>query len=179
MEAVARGERSAGQVVASRLLGRVRRLCRCLLRSADSDDAAQNALLEVFRSASSFRGESSLERWSDRITVRVALGGARRRRKELGMQDLGTGPEQAPDPRPPLGAAEATIDATVLLECLPPPLSEVLMLHHGLEYTVPEIVELTGLPSGTVRDRLLRGRAELHRLMRREALLRDVKGGSP
>src|ERR1041384_1569404 len=74
MARVAQGEPAAQLVLVRKLLLRVQRLCRALLRNAhDAQDAAQVSLLEILKSARSFRGDSSLERWADRITVRTAL----------------------------------------------------------------------------------------------------------
>jgi DNA-directed RNA polymerase specialized sigma24 family protein len=39
----------------------------------------------------------------------------------------------------------------------------VLILRHGLEYSVEEIAEMFGISPNTVKDRLLRGRSALRR----------------
>ena len=43
----------------------------------DGNDAAQTALVEILQSARTFGGRSSLERWADRITLRITLRHAR------------------------------------------------------------------------------------------------------
>src|SRR5688500_18309412 len=71
MVQVARGEPAAQRVLVRRLLHRIQRVCRALLRNrVDAEDAAQLSVIEVLKSARNFLGESSLERWSDRITAR-------------------------------------------------------------------------------------------------------------
>ncbi|MCA9695062.1 MAG: hypothetical protein KC636_36115, partial [Myxococcales bacterium] len=72
MELVAQEHPLAREQLVRRLLSRVRRATRALLRDpADADDATQLCLIELLRSAASFRGEGSLEAWSDRIVVRT------------------------------------------------------------------------------------------------------------
>ena len=81
--AAAGGDRAAASALLAELLPRTRNVVRFLLRGdAEVDDFAQNALIEVLRSLPSFRGESSLTTWADRITVRTALRLLGRRQRE-------------------------------------------------------------------------------------------------
>ena len=93
MSRVALEEPAAQRILVRRLLGRVQRLCRALLRNGhDAHDSAQLSLLEIFQSARSFRGDSSVERWADRITVRTALRASRaERRAQRPPLDVETG----------------------------------------------------------------------------------------
>jgi len=54
-------------------------LFRILGHSQHLEDLIQDAFLEVFRSLSTFRGESQLSTWVERCTVRVAYGYFRRK----------------------------------------------------------------------------------------------------
>jgi len=49
-------------------------LYRVLGSNSEIEDLMQEAFIEIFRSLHTFRGESSLSTWLDRITVRVACG---------------------------------------------------------------------------------------------------------
>ena len=74
MQLVAAGDPRARNMVAMRLCDRVRRIERALLTGrADADDATQDALVAILRSAANYRGESSRERWADRIAARTGL----------------------------------------------------------------------------------------------------------
>src|SRR4051812_17546365 len=65
---------STRDALTRRLWPRVRRLVASFLRgSADADDAAQQALMEILRAMPGFRGEARLESWADRIAVRTAI----------------------------------------------------------------------------------------------------------
>ena len=71
MRLVAGGDTHAQRVLAHRLAPRIQRVAhRLLANGADADDAAQIALMEILRSAATYREESSIERWADRIAVR-------------------------------------------------------------------------------------------------------------
>src|SRR5262244_3491382 len=105
MARVASGDRSAQCALAARLSGRVRRVSRSLLRdAADADDAAQGALLEILRSAGSYKGLGSVERWADRVVVRTAALVVRKRRRLLEHIDLDAELDQIaelpPEPNP-------------------------------------------------------------------------------
>jgi len=170
-QAVASGDPDASRIMASRLLGRAQRLCRYLVRDVDPDDLAQSALLEVFRSARTFRGDSSLERWADRITVRVALAHARSARRELALVDPDALPELVPDDRE-LAAQRATEEQVErLLRDMPDKLRLLLVLHYAMEHTVEEIAKIIDTPIGTVRERLLKARALMRKQARRAALV--------
>jgi RNA polymerase sigma-70 factor (ECF subfamily) len=172
MARVARGDPESQRFLVRRLLSRLQRLCRALLRNSyDAQDAAQVSMLEVIQSARGFRGDSSVERWADRITVRTAL---RMSRSEKRAQRLPVTPE-------PLRATAAAGEDAVLAQEYLGRISErqrtVLILRHGFEYSIEEIAELTGISANTVKDRLLRGRGIMRRMLRREQLLLDASHG--
>ena len=119
MQAVAASDPRSQAVVAERLAPRVRRLCRLLCRSsADADDAAQLALIEILRSASTFRVALSLEHWADRIAARVALRVSRRARTEQGFLRRWLSPGTLPWGNLTSVSAGETINLDILLERL-------------------------------------------------------------
>ncbi len=58
-------------------------LFRILGSNSEIDDLVQEALLEVFRSLPTFRGDALLSTWVERITVRVAYAHIARRRSDV------------------------------------------------------------------------------------------------
>jgi RNA polymerase sigma factor (sigma-70 family) len=169
MARVAAGEGAAQLVLARRLLGRVQRLCRALLRNAhDAQDAAQVSMIEILQSARGFRGDSSLEHWADRITVRTTL---RASRKEKRVQRT---PIEAEPVRATAPIGEHAVLAQEYLLRLSERQRTVLILRHGLEYSIDEIADLTGISANAVKDRLLRGRSLMRKMFRREELLLDM-----
>jgi RNA polymerase sigma factor (sigma-70 family) len=169
MARVASGESAAQLMLVRKLLRRVQRLCRALLRNAhDAQDAAQVSMLEILQAARGFRGDSSLERWADRITVRTALR-ASRKEKRLQRTPVDAEPERVSAP-----VGEHAVLAQEYLRCVSERQRTVLILRHGFEYSIDEIADLTGISPNTVKDRLLRGRGLMRKMFRREEFLRDA-----
>lgn len=176
MTLVAAGDTGAQQALVLRLMDRVRRLSQTLLgNAADSDDAAQLALVAVLQAARGYRGESSLERWADRIAVRTAMRVARERR----VRALAFEPDETLEvlavPSHD-GDAHATQDMEELLAELPVVLRDVLVLRHVVGHSVDEIAELCGVSPNTVKDRLLRAREQLRKRVRRERVIDEANG---
>jgi len=169
MVRVALAEPTAQATLVRRLLGRVQRLCRALLRNAhDAQDAAQVSMLEIFHAARGFRGDSSIERWADRITVRTALRIARsEKRAQRPPLDLDPLPTSA-------GVGEQVVLAQEYLGRISERQRTVLILRHGFEYSIEEIAEMAGISQNTVKDRLLRGRGLMRKMLRREQLLLET-----
>lgn len=168
MRRVADGDARAQRVLAHRLAPRVQRLCRRLLsHPEDAQDAGQNALLEILRSAGGYAEQASIERWADRITVRTALRLARDQRKPwllgslVDVEELGGHGEpdrESLTPRPLESYLAELKDGR----------REVLVMKHALGYTTEEIAEQMALPVGTVKDRLVTARRQLRKLITRE-----------
>jgi RNA polymerase sigma-70 factor (ECF subfamily) len=170
MARVALGDADAQRQVTHRLLRRVEGLCRAVLRSREEAlDARQLSILEILKSARSFRGESTLERWADRITVRTALRTAASERSA----------HRAPvdvEPNTAHLASDSVLLARQYLNCISERQRMVVVMRHSLEYSIDEIAELTGISQNAVKDRLLRARAIMRRMCRREQLLVHMSG---
>ena len=173
MKRVAAADKHAQRVLAHRLAARVRRISQRLLSNrADADDASQLALIEILRSAATYRDISTIERWADRITVRTVLRHAREQRRRLwqlgtliDMDSIGASTElPAPTPTTPRAVEDYLAE-------LPPARREVLVMKHSLGYTTEEIAELTDNPIGTVKDRLVAARKQLRKLIVRDMRL--------
>jgi len=185
MTLVAAGNVEATNTVARRLSSRVRRLSRGILRNeALADDAAQIALVEILQSAKTFGGRSSLERCADRITARISLRQARDERRRSNLVDSFDDPESSAMPvseREPSSdvRSETARPLDEYLLALPPEQREALVLKHSLGYTVEEIAELTEVPTGTVKDRLVTARRRIRRLIQRDITIGRGKGPLP
>lgn len=163
------GDRAAQSIIARRVLSRVRKVARSLATStADADDAAQHALLEVLRSCHSFRGDASLERWAARIATRAALRHLQRERKRSTAGEEVV--EDAADARgsAPSLAEDLPRGLQAYLRELPEAQRNALVLHHALGYSLDEVAELTDVSPNTVKGRLRLGLAALRKCVRRE-----------
>ena len=179
MRRVAAGDPRAQRVLAQRLAPRIQRLAARLLSGhPDADDAAQNALVEVLKSAHTYAERARLERWADRVAARTILRFAREQRRpwrlrsSIEVDDVATASndEHLNDETPKR--------LTTYLARLSDQRREVLMLKHGLDYTTEEIAELVGAPVGTVKDRLVAARKQLRKLIQRDQNL-GVRQGKP
>lgn len=171
MARVARKDPVAQRILVERVGGRVFNVARLLCgTSADADDAAQLALMEILKSAESFRVAHSLEAWADRITVRTTLRVKRRERERRSLLERWLSPGFFPWGAP--GSAQARDSGGVerFLDQLDPERRRAFVLHHALDYTIDEIAEATGAPPGTVKDRLVMARRTLRRFIERDAL---------
>lgn len=165
--AVIAGDRAAAEALCRALLPRVRNLVRYLIRGdMDVDDAAQQSLIEILRGLPTYRGEGSFQGWADRIVARTTLSHVRRRRAERGRRDAA-----APHLRL-MQAPEAQADGGVkrrevaqLLDNLPEEQREVVILHHVLGLSAPEIAEELSIPFETTRSRLRLGMRKLREMM--------------
>ncbi|HSN90841.1 MAG TPA: sigma-70 family RNA polymerase sigma factor [Anaeromyxobacteraceae bacterium] len=163
---VAADDRRAFAVIVRRHQSAVRSLLRrlCAGDAARADDLAQETFLRAYRRLSTWRGEARLSTWLHRIAFRLWASEARRR--------------AAPEPPPPEG---------------PPPLEDLALARHDLarafallrdeeraalalayaeDLTHEEAAGILGVPLGTLKTHVLRGKERLRRLLSpaREAL---------
>jgi RNA polymerase sigma-70 factor (ECF subfamily) len=164
------GEPKAQAWLVTRLLPRVRRIARAFLkRNADADDAAQLALLEILRSASTYRGEASVEGWAKCIAVRAVLRFAQEERRRDRLIDRSDSGEDETAPDEGDRAAEALPrELREYLGELPEPQRSALILHHALGHSVDEIAEMTEVSPDTVKSRLRLGTAALRKKVQQD-----------
>lgn len=162
------GDRRAQAWLARRLVPRVRKVARALTSSAaDADDAAQLSLLEILRSAHTFRGDASLDYWAGRIAARTTLRYLARERTKA--DPVVEHSEPLPAASTPSGLSdELPRDVREYLAALPEAQRDAIVLHHALGYSLDEIADMTQVSRNTVKGRLRLGTASLKKLVRRE-----------
>lgn len=152
--------------MAERLLDRVRTTVTYLAPNhPDVDDLVQRSLIEILRSAGNYRGESSLETWSDRIAARTAMRLIKQRARHAEVVTLVAEPEPEEFVSGEGEAEKANLRRrlTALLSRLSPERRSAVVLHYVHGYTVEEISEITETPANTVRDRLRVGKSLLRK----------------
>jgi RNA polymerase sigma-70 factor (ECF subfamily) len=167
--------------LANRLVVRVRRASLSLMRgSVDADDAAQHALIEILRSAHTYRGDASVERWADRVTSRSVIRFARAVRRRNQAVEPGLDAEHVIADAVDLSAREGVARGIEqYLSMLPDARREVLLLRHAFGHSIEEIAELTQASPNTVKDRLLAARRDLRKLIQRDRAIGAKRGGHP
>lgn len=178
MTLAAGGDRHAQTTLLTRVMPRVRVVAHAMVGDrSEAEDAVQLALMAILRGAGSFRGESRLETWADRVAARVALAQAHKAR----VRATRTGDE---DVEAVASAENPHLDQSLprslreYLDELPEARRSALVLHHVIGYTVEEIAALTSTSPNTVKDRLTQAREHLKKVVRREAAIgRPKRGG--
>lgn len=172
----ASGDPRAQTWLCRRVLGRVRKVTRALVRhTADADDAAQLSLMEVLRSARTFRGEASIESWAGRIAARTALRYVKRERRKADPVVDTTPQLAAPMPHNPM-ADSLPRDVQHYLDQLPEPQRTAIVLHHALGHSLDEVASMENVSPNTIKGRLRLGTKALRKLVRRDQKI-GVHGG--
>ncbi|MGH8977409.1 MAG: RNA polymerase sigma factor [Acidimicrobiia bacterium] len=158
--AAAGGDRGAIDMLLARHLDRVHAVCRRILgNDQDALDATQEALIAISRGIGSFDGRSRFTTWCYRVATNAALDEARRRkRRPVAVEHI---PERESREADPAARVADALDIDAALTDLPPEFRAAVALRdlEGLDYA--EIATVLGIPPGTVRSRIARGRAAL------------------
>lgn len=175
----AEGDARAQAWLARRVLSRVRKVARALSRhAADADDAAQLSLIEILRSARTFRGESAIEAWAGRIAVRTTMRHLRREKRRA--DPVVDAPVLFDEARPSSTLSDSLPrDVRHYLDQLPEPQRDAIVLHHALGYSLDEIAEMEDVSPNTIKSRLRLGGAALKKLVRRDRKIGVRAGGLP
>jgi RNA polymerase sigma-70 factor, ECF subfamily len=125
-----------------------------------ADDLAQETFLEAFRKIAQFRGDGSFAGWLYRIAWSRFLMQARRRKEESveGFEEA----QAAPHPEE---AQLARLDLESAMAKIAPAERAALTLCFALGQSHEEAAMTLGLPLGTVKSHVLRGREKLRRLL--------------
>jgi RNA polymerase sigma-70 factor (ECF subfamily) len=169
MELLARvvsGDREAFDQVMRDHEDRVFAVCLRVLGDRESAlDAAQDTFLTVFRKAGQFRGNSALGTWIYRIAVNTCYDQIRRAKR----RPVESMPEHV-DPSDP--SAEEAIESAgrrpeieMALAALPIDFRNAVILSDLEGLPLPEVAEILGVPVGTVKSRVFRGRRLLAALL--------------
>jgi RNA polymerase sigma-70 factor (ECF subfamily) len=149
------GDETAKRELLTGLLPRMRNLVRYLVGSDDeTDDITQDALVAVLVDLGGFRGDGRFESWVDRIVARLAIARIRKRRFQSRRDTQFNSDLMLASPSRSSDQFLYRRQIVRLLDSLPADQRHVLVLHHALDMTVPEIASELGAPVETVRSRL-------------------------
>jgi RNA polymerase sigma-70 factor, ECF subfamily len=161
---------------------RVYALCyRFTGNPADAEDLTQDVFLKIYSNLSSFdTARGSLQVWITTMTRNLLVDNFRRTRNQRATDSLDAGWDetdelrpvdrlQAREPSPHEKAAQKELAKMVqgALAKVSVELREAVILRDLQDMDYKEIAQVLGIPEGTVKSRISRGRAELARLLER------------
>jgi len=134
----------------------------------------QEVFIKVYASLSRYRPEFKFSTWIYKIAHNAAIDHLRRHatreaiansetdRVEVTIETRRLSPEQESE------RTERCSEIETVVQLLPPPYRELILLRHSQDLSYEEIAEVTGLPLGTVKNRLFRAREAMReQLMQR------------
>jgi RNA polymerase sigma-70 factor, ECF subfamily len=133
---------------------------------AEAEDVVQEAFVRAVTHAGTVRRADNPEAWLRRVAVNVARSRLRRARRWNGLVPRLVGHDE----RVPAAdlADDLAADRVALMDALrrlPGAQREAIALHHLADLPVHEVAATLGVPTGTVKARLSRGRAALAALL--------------
>jgi len=143
-------------------------------------DLTQEIFIKIYGSLARYRPEFKFSTWIYKIAHNAAIDHLRRSsgrerslvsgsendQYDLPIESEGLSPEQQTEQE------ERRVEIELVVRSLPTAYRELIVLRHSQDMTYEEIVEVTGLPLGTVKNRLFRARD----LMRQQFLNRGITG---
>jgi RNA polymerase sigma-70 factor (ECF subfamily) len=143
-----------------RLVGHM--IARLIDRHEDREELCQDVFLKVYEKLGEFTFQSKLSTWIATIAYRHGINHLRKKKIEIrelpdeeNFREQFISSENVAD-----NYSDQQMDDLVLsmIEKLPPQYKTILTLYHVQEMSYPEMVEITGLPEGTVKNYLFRAR---------------------
>lgn len=136
-------------------------------------DVAQEVFIKVHNSLDRYSSQYKFSTWLYRIAHNAAIDSIRRRFPneqsldtetregvmQLELESPGPSPEQERE------LSEWRREISSVVKCLPAAYRELIVLRHGRELSYEEIGEVTGLPLGTVKNRLFRAREMMREIL--------------
>lgn len=129
---------------------------------AEAEDVVQEAFVRGLDHPRQLLGADNPEAWLRTVAVNLARSRWRRAQRLVGLA-----PRLVEEPRD--GDTDGNVDLFQALRKLPAGQREVIALHHLADLTVEQVADTLGLPTGTVKARLSRGRTALSTLLVKEA----------
>lgn len=151
---------------------------RMVNRQEDAEDLCQDVFMRVFRDIGKFRGHSKLSTWIGSIAYHISIDHLRKTRKEVvtAVENFTPAMLNHVDFQSSIGSHDrAAIRDLVhrIIGAMPLQYRTVVTLFHLEGISYKEITEITGMPEGTIKSYLNRGRQIIRDKM--VEILPDIK----
>lgn len=135
---------------------------------ADLEDVVSEVFLKVYRNLHQYRPSHPFATWLYRLAGNHAIDHVRRRRREAARAEM---PDDLTDPRPRAAESLETDERAALvragLESVSTRYRESMELVYFEGMKVDAVSKMLGVPTGTIKTRLMRGREQLRRALAR------------
>lgn len=150
---------------------------RLLNRQEDLEDVCQEVFIKVHQKLPKFREESKLSTWIATIAYRVAVNHIKKKKTGTDIDESEREfihPDMITNDHPQKIVEKKELKTYVrkMVDQLPTQYKTVLSLYHLEEMGYKEIVEITGLPEGTVKNYIFRARKLLKELVEKSELVK-------
>lgn len=174
IEKAKQGDATAFQALYDRHKRRVYSLClRMTANTAEAEDLAQEAFLQLYRKIATFRGESAFSTWLHRLSVNVVLMHLRKKSLPVVSLEETTQPGEDDTPKKDFGADDLALSGSIdrlhlrrAVESLPPGYRMIFLLHDVEGYEHNEIATIVGCSIGNSKSQLHKARMKLRDLLK-------------
>jgi RNA polymerase sigma-70 factor (ECF subfamily) len=167
------GDAHAFQALYDKHKRRVYSLClRMTANTAEAEDLAQEAFLQLYRKIATFRGESAFSTWLHRLSVNVVLMHLRKKSLPVvSLEETTQGEEDTP--KKDFGAEDLALAGSIdrlqlqrAVDDLPPGYRTIFVLHDIEGYEHNEIATIVGCSIGNSKSQLHKARMKLRDLLK-------------
>jgi RNA polymerase sigma-70 factor (ECF subfamily) len=174
IERAKQGDAEAFQALYDKHKRRVYSLClRMTANTAEAEDLAQEAFLQLYRKIATFRGESAFSTWLHRLSVNVVLMHLRKKSLPLVSLEETTQGTEEDSPRKDFGADDVALAGSLdrlqlqrAVDSLPPGYRMIFVLHDIEGYEHNEIAKIAGCSIGNSKSQLHKARMKLRDLLK-------------
>lgn len=181
------GDNSAWEALLQNHTRKIYNLCyRFTGRPSEAEDLTQEVFIKIFQTLKTFDGaQGTFPTWLARVARNHLVDHYRRTKKDRvtsSLEDEVGSWEEKPSPTvEPVAQVESRERKELLqraLDRLSPDLREAVVLRDLQDLDYDEIAQVLGVPGGTVKSRINRGRLELARVVKRmEGMKGPAKAG--
>ena len=167
------GDAEAFQALYDKHKRRVYSLClRMTANTAEAEDLAQEAFLQLFRKIATFRGESAFSTWLHRLSVNVVLMHLRKKSLPVVSLEETTQGTEEDSPKRDFGADDIALAGSIdrmqlqrAVDDLPPGYRTIFVLHDIEGYEHNEIAGMLDCSIGNSKSQLHKARMKLRDLL--------------
>jgi len=183
IERAKQGDAEAFRVLYDKHKRRVYSLClRMTANTAEAEDLAQEAFLQLYRKIGTFRGESAFSTWLHRLAVNVVLMHLRKKSLLVVSLEESTQTQEDDSPKKDFGTEDISLAGSIdrlqlqrAVNDLPPGYKTIFVLHDVEGYEHNEIANLVGCSVGNSKSQLHKARLKLRDLLKMSRAEKAVK----